>query len=267
LGGVTNADVDGNGVDDIKQEMSKLLPPDLADGLRMDINRPIGNGRDDNNNGVVDEPGENEGAFWASTNLQLEAFTDDDDDSSDAYNFTGLFRDDIDGTIDLWERGDTDSDGTISPQELVALHNFRRQMLARHLYVLAMTLVDPLPMAATAPVRQARARRLAQWAINIVDFRDPDNIMTAFEYDWTPFNGWQPDGDPRTLDDIYGPDLMFEGADVDPGGLVWGAERPELLITETLAPWTVSGRASTRSTNLMTNPSVMGSETCGQERI
>jgi len=54
-------------------------------------------------------------------------------------------------------------------------------MLARHLYVLAMTLVDPLPTTAMPEDRQARARRLAQWAINVVDFRDPDNIMTAFE--------------------------------------------------------------------------------------
>ena len=34
-------------------EIAKLLPPELIAGLRMDINRPFGDGRDDNNNGVV----------------------------------------------------------------------------------------------------------------------------------------------------------------------------------------------------------------------
>ena len=40
------------------------------------------------------------------------------------------------------------------------------------------------------------ARRIAQWAINVVDFRDPDSIMTPFEYDVNPFNanGWSVDG-------------------------------------------------------------------------
>ena len=50
-------------------------------------------------NGVVDEPGEDEGAFWArtSTNNQLRAFTGADGNSY------GQFRDDIDrdGDIDL----------------------------------------------------------------------------------------------------------------------------------------------------------------------
>jgi len=36
-------------------QISKMLSPDLVMGLRMDINRPIGNGRDDNGNAVVDD--------------------------------------------------------------------------------------------------------------------------------------------------------------------------------------------------------------------
>ena len=71
-----------------------------------------------------------------------------------------------------------------------------------------------------------KARVVAQWAVNVVDFRDRDSIMTPFEYDPEPFNaqGWRPDGDPATT--------------VDNGlasHVVWGCERPELLITETLA--------------------------------
>jgi len=182
-------------VTQIQQEIRKLLPQDLADGLRLDINRPLGNGRDDNNNGVVDEPGEEEGAFWASDNdpgNKLVAFKD---------NMTGQFRDTIDrngdGAITSdYERGtgDVNGDGTTDFGDRVFVHNLRRQMLARDLYVMAMTLVDPLPTAATARDKLARAQRLAQWAINIVDFRDPDNIMTAFEYDANPFDGWNADG-------------------------------------------------------------------------
>ena len=72
---------------------------------------------------------------------------------------------------------------------------------------------------------------LAQWSINVVDFRDPDAMMTPFEYDENPFNGWECDGvlaagaDPLG---VYVPD----GPETK---VVWGCERPELLITETIA--------------------------------
>jgi hypothetical protein len=41
---------------------------------------------------------------------------------------------------------------------------------------------------------------LAQYAINVVDFRDADSIMTPFEFDIYPFNasGWNVDGDLTT---------------------------------------------------------------------
>jgi len=63
---------------------------------------------------------------------------------------------------------------------------------------------------------------LAQWAINVVDFRDADSIMTPFEYDLNPFDGWDVDGSLATTND--------KDRDV-----VWGCERPELLIGETFA--------------------------------
>ena len=47
-----HADVPANRVN---AEIKKMLSPDLVMGLRMDINRPFGNGRDDNANGVVDQ--------------------------------------------------------------------------------------------------------------------------------------------------------------------------------------------------------------------
>ena len=67
------------------------------------------------------------------------------------------------------------------------------------------------------------ARYLAQWAINVVNFRDRDSIMTPFDFDpffaarsrRHPITGWNP------------PD--------DAAHRVWGCKRPELLISETLA--------------------------------
>ena len=51
----------------------------------------------------------------------------------------------------------------------------------------------------------------AQWAANVMDFRDSDNVPTRFEYDTDLTDGWNP-----------------------PGGtqVVWGVERPDVLITE-----------------------------------
>jgi hypothetical protein len=130
--------------------------------------------------------------------------------------------------------------------------------------------------AAVKPLwaRKLTARRVAQWAINVVDFRDPDSIMTPFEYDEYPFDGWgvyvpdpaddNPDRTQRAKifipldgdiasDENLGGELPYpkKYKPNEPAGpqnrddealvedatraVVWGAERPELLITETLA--------------------------------
>ncbi|MGD9634511.1 MAG: hypothetical protein AB7U97_14620 [Pirellulales bacterium] len=130
------------------------------------------------------------------------------------------------------------------------------------------------PWAYAWVLRKLTARKVAQWAINCVDYRDADSIMTPFEYDENPFDGWgvyydptQPfspanftalDGDVGTNEN-WGRDVpapkKFNPYDFTAGNLdndipmaqldgtrelatrevVWGAERPELLITETLA--------------------------------
>jgi hypothetical protein len=77
---------------------------------------------------------------------------------------------------------------------------------------------------------EAVARFLAQWAINVVDFYDRDSIMTPFEYDTEPFVDSNNDGNPWDVDD----DLTTADGIATPH-VVWGCERPELLITETLA--------------------------------
>lgn len=136
-----------------------------------------------------------------------------------------------------------------------------RREFAKTLYVLMMMLVDrdwyppwseriqnpqsvpgPYPQQDTATAKAiARAHAIAQWAVNIVDARDSDSIMTAFEYDIYPFAAnlpvpaagetiktWNVDLDPSTVNT----DPIDDGPT---RGVVWGCERPELLLTETLA--------------------------------
>jgi hypothetical protein len=70
------------------------------------------------------------------------------------------------------------------------------------------------------------ARVLAQWAINVVAYRDNNNVMIPFPYDPNPFsgNGWNPPADtPVSKSPTYTQHT------------VWGCKRPDLLITETLA--------------------------------
>ncbi len=80
-----------------------------------------------------------------------------------------------------------------------------KQLLCEQLYTLLWALLDQ-----TADPTTLRAA--AQWAVNVVDFRDADSTMTRFAYDSNPKDGWS------------------AGSDA-----VWGVERPELVITEALS--------------------------------
>ena len=91
-----------------------------------------------------------------------------------------------------------------------SLYYVQRQAFFKDLYTLLIAL-GATPNTATA-----------QWAANVVEFRDADSTMTPFEFDTTITNGWDVDNDASTNTD---PDR----------GLVWGTERPELLITHTSA--------------------------------
>ena len=173
-------------------DMAALVSSDVLSGLRFDLNRPFGDGKDNDSNYVVDEPGE----------IGDEA--------------TGY-----------------------------------RLVYARTLYVLMMALVDPdwYPpwdeevIAAADGGRaktcraEARARALAQWAINIVDFRDADSIMTPFVYDPYPFavDGTAVDEFPAGIDrdsNLRAKLLNTWSVDGPDRRIVWGCERPELVITE-----------------------------------
>ncbi len=198
----------------VQTQLQLMMPPDLMNGLRYNINRPFGNARDDNGDGVVDdyiEYGSGEPAW------------------------TSLYASGINLAIDY------NYDGVVNQTDALAA----RYAMARYLYVLAMTLVDQNRIAANQGLVYGNKGvyydgnssnpyqlqfALAQWAVNAVDFRDRDAAMTPFEFDVNPFNGWQPDGNLATTADTD-PTVTL----TVPQTIVWGVERPELLITETLA--------------------------------
>ena len=250
-----------------------LLSLDLLAGLKMDVNRAFGNGRDDNNNNVIDEEEEaspainrldddGDGTIDANDD-PTQGIDERDPDDPDLYIEPLLQADAAWNQVllagnaprfDHTNSQDYNGDGVVNDWDRILV----RQMYARHLYVLAMMLIDLREMDNSTgqtglAARQITARRIAQWAINVVDFRDRDSIMTPFEYDLYPFtnptmgvdangpnNTWDVNGRVGPTDD----DLNRDGnpdAGVTPDdtaqhrGLVWGCERPELVISETLA--------------------------------
>ncbi|MEC7566483.1 MAG: hypothetical protein VX738_12445, partial [Planctomycetota bacterium] len=209
--GEAGTDDDGNGtVDDIfdagwsgsDDVRSPLLAIKIFDGLRMDVNRPFGNGIDDNGDGVVDNPFE-------------------------SYSRERLWQDVFVDANPVWFDHDNDGRSTVAdPNAYLARHHY-----ARNLYVLMLLMNDRPLIDFNRNGRgdedfsgdnnaDEKEFNLAQWAANAVDFRDADSIMTPFEFDLNPFNGWDVDGDLNTVEATA------------ERGLVWGSERPELLITE-----------------------------------
>lgn len=206
-------------VDDIRT----LFPLEFRKGLRLDINRAFGNGQDEDGDGMVDEPEE----LFTTVNQQ-EPFPGPGNTTTFS---NGTY---FDNTMIQGDTADANYNRFIRPLQ-------SRKMLARQLYVLAQLLVPrdylfqgvttppTIPAPATLSVadlqyQRIRARELAQWAVNVVDFRDTDSAMTRFEYDETPF----------TRDIV---DNVRETSVWEPKGemVVWGMEFPDLLITETLA--------------------------------
>ena len=170
------------GQDDLVRD---YLSHEVIMGMKMDVNRVFGQGLDDNANGVVDEP------------------------ASD---------DDVDGTIEGGEANTLD----LTNDSLVDIEDqlLARYKFAKQLYILMLLTTED--SALDFPDVFAYRTAVAQWCINVVDFRDPDSIHTPFEFDLNPWNGWTPNG--NVADD--------EGGE---RAVVWGAERPELLLTESFA--------------------------------
>ena len=181
---------------DIPAQLRLMLGPELVAGLKLNLARVLGNRLDDNGDGVVD-------------NISGEGDTE-----VMPYAIPG-------GTVSV----PLDHDNNGQPG---AVEDPRVQ-LARALYVLAMALTEGTNVPndyweRLGGPRTDRARYLAQWAVNVVDFFDRDSIMTRFPYDPNPFDadGWS----------VPPPATQ---ANMEWEAVVWGCERPELLITETLA--------------------------------
>ena len=118
----------------------QLLPPEMLVGLKMNINRPFGNGRDDTNNpGIVDAP-----AVPASPKQ---------------VTLSGQ-------TVNV----NYDGTGTLATNPFLG-----RQLEARYLYVLMCLTCDLTylngPTAFNDATGATTARFIAQWAINAVDFK------------------------------------------------------------------------------------------------
>ncbi|MEI8368814.1 MAG: hypothetical protein WCJ31_10300 [Planctomycetia bacterium] len=92
----------------------------------------------------------------------------------------------------------------------------QRQAYFKDLYVLLHALSEFTPQQSV---------HAAQWAANIVEFRDADSTMTPFEFDTNPADGWDVDGNVKTTNDN-------KPAQRD---VVFGCERPEIVIAETCA--------------------------------
>jgi hypothetical protein len=109
-----------------------------------------------------------------------------------------------------------------------AAYHVQRQAYFRDLYTLAVMLSSSNGVAtiqaASGPLTGTAATAvLAQWAANAVEFRDADSRVIPFAYDSNPYDGW-------TVDNNAG----IGGSAAD-RAVVWGAERPEIVIAETLA--------------------------------
>jgi hypothetical protein len=109
---------------------------------------------------------------------------------------------------------------------------------------------DPLYFSTAQPLYTHRQlRRMAQFAVNVVDALDTDNIVTKFEYDKNlgpspsgSTGGWELDDNPYTSSDdvntTVGADAtenMLYPEDTDGRGVVYGVEAQQLALSEILA--------------------------------
>ncbi|GIW98770.1 MAG: hypothetical protein KatS3mg111_4272 [Pirellulaceae bacterium] len=251
---------------------AELFPIELHRGQLMNLNRPLGNGVDDDGDGNVDEPEE-----------MLQNRIDDDGDGTideltvaerqppvnSTAGFTSRQRTQvISGNtmqysnpqmVEDYTFGQGIDSGNLDPAyeslTSVADRAFHfgqqsRQLAARNLYCLAMLILPEELYLSNRPnssplTGDLRARAIAQWAVNVIDFRDADSAMTRFPYDPDPFVStggtyyWEPE--------------------LNKGEVVWGHENVDVVLTESLATHDLrvkdTDRDSTgRRTTATTNP-------------
>jgi hypothetical protein len=211
--------------------LTELFSTDFSAGLRMDLNRPFGDGVDsDSPLGQIDDP------------LELQNMPQ----VEDAAGTPGAY------TREIYLSGTKPSTPPTPFPSSTRVRLGSRQVLARHLYCLAQLIIPKQHNfpgmegldETTQFLRRSeiRARAIAQWAINVVDFRDADSTMSRFEYDIFPFGLG---GDTATRSNLarrpayWAPDHVGETMNGIPNkryiGVVWGMEMPELVLSETLA--------------------------------
>jgi hypothetical protein len=217
-------------------EITKILPSDLISGLRMDINRPFGNGRNNNSNnpvkntvdGVADETN-----ISSATGIVPGLIPGPMGIPNAVWPTPGYPTLGIQFNVTNGQNGNNATDLLLKNTKIPAAWK-ARQLMARYLYTLMMLFADQRFTTWTTEqgvnARELTTRRVAQWAINAVCFRDSTSAMTPFEYQADIFQpgykGWNLDGDPGTDETTQG----------NPGRrVVWGCKPPELLLTETLA--------------------------------
>jgi hypothetical protein len=225
--------------------LSELFPTDFANGLRMDLNRPFGDGVDNDGDGQVDEPQEFSWAYDGVDNNNNTVVDENGEDLQLEYHPS------TNSSIapGNYAREIALSSGTLSSTTRRRLAG--RQILARNLYCLAQLIVPrehqfpgmELPGTDFLVDSKIRARAIAQWAVNVVDYRDADSSMTRFEYDIFPFGiGTAKATGHSTISArpaFWAPDHVTETFNSTPNkayvGVVWGMEMPEALLSETLA--------------------------------
>ena len=206
---------------------------DLVAGLRLNLNRPFGDGEDNDSDQIVDEPDETSDPFHVAI---------DSNESNPAvgsgWNLTrGLVEYTLDGNnnrTDYYPQQPGPAKPGLRARQIMA-HNLFQLMEwinGLHpqgesqdsndpgLWLFTLKQVDRKDgvndglealdknLGSDRLKQREHARKtLAQWAVNAVDFLDADSIMTPYRYE---------DG---TADEY----------------VVWGCEQPDLMITETLA--------------------------------
>jgi hypothetical protein len=224
--------------------LAELFPTDFARGLRMDLNRPFGNGFDDDGDGQVDEPQE------VTLNTERE------------YGQLGFYIREIKTNQRKLNATVGDTNANANPFLSETRNRLgARQIFARNLYCLGQLLIPrdyefPGMASVTGALNRARFRAtaIAQWAVNVVDFRDADSAMTRFEFDILPFGSNSGTGLP-VRGAYWAPDRIQHFSNRDYVGVVWGMEQPELLLTETLAIHDTRIRDTNLDTTMQTTTS------------
>ena len=123
-----------------------------------------------------------------------------------------------------------------------------RQQMARDIYVMLYTFCggnDTVDLTSTSGMTAYPAntrRMMAQFAVNMVDALDRDNVITAFEYDNNLANGWN-------LDDDDAANPTPSTGDTIPGDRdrVFGVEAQELTFSEVMWLFQEQGTDSMRT--------------------